>query len=288
QAEHLGGDDERWIARSVGHARNQARRGELLRKGNDFARNLGEIKLQCRVEFKEPAQLRLPEIIETGLEAVPSVRDADVVFELPLSLEGLLGNIGVGSEGNSAGEGESWSLFVLIDQVVPVLPARRGLVHDVAGEQRIHREVRNLELVRGEVAAAEIVQAVGLIILAVVALRGIAQVGAMLVIELVVCAPVVAGIEIRGWDDRHRLRSQGLNQGELREGVGGYGKAGVFTLPLVSEEEKRFVLLNRATNAAAEQLPAVGRFGLVRRLGDGIIMSQGLVQEKPVQGAVIA
>src|SRR5213079_3417838 len=82
------------------------------------------------------------------------------------------------------------------DQVIPILETQGRLVHDIIGENRRNGKVRNLKLVGGEVAGSQITLACGLIVQAVVALGGIAQIGAVLVVEPVINASVVARIEI--------------------------------------------------------------------------------------------
>src|SRR5215813_8944841 len=109
-----------------------------------------------------------------------------------------------------------------------------------------------------EVAAGKVSDAVRLVVQAVVFLGGVAQVRGVMIIELVVETAVVASLKEGRRDDLRRVRANGLSENEFVVGSGVFGKAGVLALTLEGKEAEQFVLDDRSTDRAAEDLAAVG------------------------------
>ena len=85
----------------------------------------------------------------------------EIVLELPLALERLLRNVGVGAKRfRRCIERHQRRTDLAGDQVVPVLPSDRRHVHRCIVEDRVQRQVRNLQMVHGEVAVVQIAGAV--------------------------------------------------------------------------------------------------------------------------------
>src|SRR6185312_13378822 len=93
----------------------------------------------------------------------------DVVLELPLALERLLGNVGVGSE-RSVRKYDQRLADVAGDQVIPILEAERRLIDQRWRQKRIQGQIGQLQMVDSEVAVGQIAGAVRLIVQAVVSL----------------------------------------------------------------------------------------------------------------------
>ncbi len=105
-------------------------------------------------------------------------------------------------------ESNQRSADVAVDQVVPILEAKGKLVDSVVREDAIHGEVCQLKVIDGEVSVGQIAGAVGLIVQAVVGLRGIADVGGVPVVDRPVHAAVVAPFVKGTRDGNGRLRGK--------------------------------------------------------------------------------
>ena len=144
------------IARSVRHSAHGTRRGKALRIlcriGCDYARVIEEVDFKRGVELEEAAKLRLPDVIEAGLEAVVAPDDGYVVAQLPLLLDRLLGNVGVRSKVDASRESECRHFGLGINQVVPILVAQGQGVNHMRGKDGVERCIADDEMVGGEVA----------------------------------------------------------------------------------------------------------------------------------------
>src|SRR5205085_2517082 len=58
----------------------------------------GEVNLQGRIELEEAAHKRCPDVIKSGLEGMAANGLGQIVLELPLALDGVLRNVGIGPE----------------------------------------------------------------------------------------------------------------------------------------------------------------------------------------------
>src|SRR5205823_10353431 len=126
-------ENEGRIAVGDAHGFDRARSGEAVRKcsraatrsgsvgshAQHTARVLFEVNFQCRIEFKESAHLRVPDVIKAGFERVAANVLGDVVLELELALERLLWNVSVGAELRGR-ECDERSARGAVNQVVPV------------------------------------------------------------------------------------------------------------------------------------------------------------------------
>ena len=128
-----------------------------------------------------------------------------VVAKLEFPLIGLLWNVDVGAKPFASGKSHVRNLKLAVDQIVPILVAEGEAVDQGVGKHRVQGEIRNLQVVLGEVAAGEIALLVRLIIQAVVRLRTVADVGGLAIAELVVQATVVPVFKERGRDNSRRL-----------------------------------------------------------------------------------
>src|ERR1700730_12982726 len=117
-------------------------------------------------------------------------------------------------------------------------------------------------MVLGEVAFGEIARAVRLVVQTVIGLRGVADVGGLAVIELVIEAAVVAIFIERCRDNRRRLGSQAcaLSGLQLRKSIGALGEAGALTLAFKSKETEQLVLDDGPPDGTSKKLAAVGSF----------------------------
>lgn len=79
-----------------------------------------------------------------------------------------------------------------VDDVVPELAAKSEAVYPSRRKNGIHGQVGNLEMVFGEIAAAEIAETVRLIVEAAVFLGSVAEIGCMVLVELVIETTIVA------------------------------------------------------------------------------------------------
>ena len=74
----------------------------------------------------------------------------DVILELVLTLDRILGHVGVGSELDgvcSQREGEKGSARAAVDQVVPVLEAYGRLIDQRRAQRRVQRQVGHLKVI---------------------------------------------------------------------------------------------------------------------------------------------
>src|SRR5262245_29935830 len=187
-AEHLGAARQVEIRVTGGrsHADDRARRGEALGVCDLVIENhawlVKKIEFRRRVELEEAAQFRLPKEVKAGLESVPTPDNREVVAELKLALIGLLRHVNVRAEEDASGESHVRNFLRAVNQVVPVLEADRERVDDIRSQGRIERRAGDLQFVRGEVAARQVVGRARLVVLALVRLRGVTQEGVMLLV----------------------------------------------------------------------------------------------------------
>ena len=141
--------------------------------------------------------------------------------------------------------------------VLTVVSLRIELMFRLASCKVVHREV----------AVGQVARSVGLVIQAVVGLRRVAEVGALLGAEGVVRATIVAVFVKRlgnrcpglvGREVRRRRRELSVGVGLLRRGL-------VLALALESEEAEGLVLLDWSADGSAELLARV--VGMRRRCG---------------------
>ena len=104
----------------------------------DLAWICPKIDLKRVIELEVSTQSWIVNVIHSELEVVivPALRD--VVLELPLALERLLGNVGVGAEARAAGaavvasaarEGDQRYANLAVDDVVPILEAEGEAIY---------------------------------------------------------------------------------------------------------------------------------------------------------------
>ena len=193
----------------------------------DAAWVCGKVDLRGGVEFEIATESGLPDVVSADLEDVIAPSLADVIFELPLALEGLLRDVSVGAEAGATvtaavatatGEGEQRRTQRAVDDVVPVLISERELVHHGGGQRGVQGEVGDLHVVVGEVARIQILEAVGLVVEAVVRLRRVRDVGGILGVDVPVGATVVARLEERSGNDGGGVGPERLRESEFREG----------------------------------------------------------------------
>ncbi len=126
-------------------------RCRIWRHAEDAAWVINEVDLEGRIELEKAAHERRVDVIESSAEGVLADCFAQVVLELPLALDGLLRNVGVGAE-LRAGKGDERGPRLTVNQVVPILPPDSELVEQPRRERRVQGEVGNLQVVLGEVA----------------------------------------------------------------------------------------------------------------------------------------
>jgi ABC-type phosphate transport system auxiliary subunit len=139
---------------------------------------------------------------------VPSL--GDIVFELPLALEGLLRNIAVCPETRptsaavlaaAAREGKERSANLAVNDVVPILKPESECVHCRVGNGGVYGKVCKLQSVGREIAGCQILKTVRLVIETVVALRGVADIRGVLGINQIIETAIVTRLKKRSRDD---------------------------------------------------------------------------------------
>ena len=133
-------NDECGIAHGDAHAaavdvaaNQQARSVKALWQRQNSAGQLVEIELERRVELKEAAHERSPDVINAGLEGVLANGLGDVILELVFALDRILRNVGVGAELDAGREREERGASGAVNQIVPVLESKRELVDQRGG-----------------------------------------------------------------------------------------------------------------------------------------------------------
>ena len=242
----LGGDQEVRIAVGLRHADHSAGSSKALRISCGIRRMVldhREVDFQRRTELEETTFHRVPDEIDTTFESVIAKGLGDIVSELPLALEGLLRNVGVGTK-LSAREDDQRSVDIAGDQVIPILTAEGELIDRIVGKNGTQGEVGELEMIVGVVPVGQIAGAVGLIVLAVVGLRVVAHVGGILPVDGPIEAAVIASFVERPRDDESRLGSQSgvCGDSEFVERGSCFREALAFALALDSEEGEELVL----------------------------------------------
>src|SRR5215468_8981773 len=143
-------------------------------------------------------------------------------------------------------------------------------------------------MVQREIATCQIAQTIGLVVLAVVRLRTVADIGGISIVEAIVEASVVAILKKRRRDNRTGLRSEIGHQAQLAEGIRVFRLAGVLPLPFKCKEAEHLVLDKWSSNGPTEKLPAVGRLFPASLLGLRVNSIEGFVAEKSKRRSVIA
>ena len=105
-----------------------------------------------------------------------------------------------------------------VDQIVPILIAKRELVDGRVRNHRVHSKVRQLQMVFCKVAVGQISSSVRLIIQTVIGLRVVGNVGAVLRVDEPVRASVVAILEEWTRDSSHRLSRKSGPSGKRQFG----------------------------------------------------------------------
>ena len=214
---------------------------------------------------KNPPSDRVPDVIDAALEGVLADHLGKVVLELPLALVRLLGDVGVGAE-RRVGECNQRRADFAVNQVVPVLEPERDCVDRGVREDRVHGEVRQLQVIHSKVAVVQVAGAIRLIVFAIVGLRRIAEVGALSTVENPVCSARVTGFKEWPGDGGGRInevpeeRLSGLQFG-VRRPV--FLQTLVLPLAVDSEEQEDLVLHDWSADGAPELLAGVigMRFG---------------------------
>src|SRR5579864_1438660 len=208
-------DDEGGIAHRDAHAAStavatnqQPRSLKSLRQRQDLAGQQVVIKLQSGVEFEETAHKRGINVIKSRLEGMVANGFGHVVFELVLTLNRVLGNIGVGTELDAGWEREKRRTRAAVNQVVPILETKGELIDQGGSKGRVYRQVGDLQVIDGEVSFCQIKEPVALVIQAVVGLSGNGEVCRMVAVDGPVEPSVDAVLKKRGRDGRGGLRSQ--------------------------------------------------------------------------------
>jgi hypothetical protein len=93
------------------------------------------------------------------------------------------------------------------------------------------------------VAAGQIAEAVRLVVQALVVLAGVSDVSAVMVVEFVIGAAIVAPLIKRRGNGKRRLGANRLCQRQFVVSVGALRQGGRFALPLDREEDERLVFL---------------------------------------------
>src|SRR5262249_26039241 len=132
-------------------------------------------------------------------------------------------------------------------------------------------------MVQREVAARQIAETIGLVILAVVCLRTVADIGGISIVEAVVEASLVTILKNRRRDDRTWWRSQIRHQAQFAKRIRVFRLAGVLPLPLKGEEAEHLVLDKGSSNGPTEKLTAVGRLFPAPLLGLRVNGIEGFV-----------
>src|SRR5262249_6079320 len=151
-----------------------------------------EVDLQRGAELEEAPLYRIVDEIDARLQRVLTDGLGKIVAELPLLLPRLLRHIGIGAEG-SVRKSYQRRADMAGDQVVPILIAYGQLVDGSRRKQRIEGDVRDDQMVGGEISVGQIASAVGLVVFAVVVLRAVTGIEAVLGIDGPVKTAVIAG-----------------------------------------------------------------------------------------------
>ena len=85
---------------------NQSGSWKSLRQRQNRAGQLVVVDFQSRVELKEAAHERRPDVVNASLEGVFADGLGDVIFELVFTLNRVLRHVGVGAELDAARERE--------------------------------------------------------------------------------------------------------------------------------------------------------------------------------------
>src|SRR5438309_11879909 len=101
-----------------------------------------------------------------------------------------------------------------VDQIVPILIAKRELVDGRVRNHRVHSKVRQLQMVFCKVAVGQISSSVRLIIQTVIGLRVVGNVGAVLLVDEPVRASVVAILEEWTRDSSNRFSRMSVPCGQ--------------------------------------------------------------------------
>ncbi len=229
--------------RIPGRARDgldRARRGEALRVFHlvveDDAGNVDKRRRHAAVRHEESAQLGLIHEIDSSLKGMPAEGDGKIVAELPLGLIRLLRHVGILSERDAAREGWIETRGGSVDQVVPILIARREGVDYVRPQYGVERQVGQDQFVDGRVPGREILGGRDLVVITLIALPAVAGEEIVALIEAMIEAAVVTPIEIGRGIGRLRLRAQKLNQAQFAKGGGIGHDAGLLALAFQGEK----------------------------------------------------
>ena len=149
-----------------------------------------EIDLQRRAELEEAAFHRVPDVVNAALEGVLADHLREVVLELPLALVTTAAERWCWFQTTRSGKVTSGALILLSIRLFQYWNPNGELVDRGVRENRIHREIRQLQVIHGEVAVVQVAGAVRLIVLAIVGLRRVAEVGALFAAEIQSARPL--------------------------------------------------------------------------------------------------